>query len=150
MNSKLLFAPIILLTLLLVSCNSIEKSNLDENINPNACRINGTILMVEKSFESSGPCVNHHCTAQVLVNNIVSSGFSFNHPFAQTDTIKIKFEFTLDETTKDMFPNLTKSFPGLIVGDSFVGDVESIETIKFNNKGTDPFSYRVFNYDKIK
>ncbi len=136
--------------LLLLSCNSIEKSNLDKNINPNACRINGTILSIEKSFESSGPCVNHLCTASVLVNTIVSSGFSFNHPFAKSDTIKIKFEFTLDETTKDMFPNLTKSFPGLKVGDSFIGDVESIETIKFNKKETDSFSYKIFNYDKIK
>ncbi|MBU1117133.1 MAG: hypothetical protein KKE09_18575 [Bacteroidetes bacterium] len=136
--------------LFIVACNSTQEldTTLPNKVAPNNCRINGTLVKIEEITDTSGPCSVYPCTANVKLNNVIESGFGFNSPLIKGDTIKIKFEFTLSETSKEQFPTLEKSFPGLKVGDTFVGDVEKIELIQLENKTTN-YEYKVYNYDKI-
>lgn len=144
-------ANFFLLSALLISlsCNSIKESNLNQNIDPNFARINGTVISIEAVSETTGPCSVYPCNAKVVINNVVGAGFGFASTFAKKDTIQLKFEFTLSKTSKELFPTLEKTFAGLNIGDSFVGDVERIEVIQLGNN-SDKYKYRIFNYDKIE
>jgi len=135
--------------LFFTSCNSIKESNLNKNIDPNFARINGTVISIDNFLESTGPCSVNPCRATIVINNVVGAGFGFNSTLIKNDTIKIKFEYTLSESSKELFPSLENTFSGLNVGDSFIGDIERIESILLGNN-TDKYKYRIFNYDKIK
>ncbi len=151
MNSSKLLLPYILVFSLITffSCNSVPETTLTKNINPNNCRIAGTIISIEEISEKSGPCSNNPCVATVKINNVIGTGFGFNVPLIKNDTIKIKFEFTLSETSKEMFPALNFQLPGLSIGDKFIGDVEMIEAIQLINSSKPKFHHRIFNYNKI-
>ena len=148
-NYRFAFFHVLLFFLLfLYSCNSVQDSTLPEKVAPDNCRINGTVVKIFEVNESSGPCSINPCTASVKIDNVVGTGFSFKTPLIKDETIKIKFEFTLSETSNELFPTLNNSFPGLKVGDKFTGDVERIELIQFD-KNSAKFTYRILNYDKI-
>lgn len=142
--------PISFLILLIVSCTSTKEpqTTLPSKIDPNNCRINGTIISIEEIINPSGLCSTNPCVANVKVNNVIGTGASFNIPLVKNDTINVKFAFTLSKTSKDLFPNLNKSLPGLKVEDSFIADVEKIEALKLGIK-SNQIEYRIFNYDKI-
>lgn len=148
---KIFFRYFFLLNILFISaCNSTQnlKSTLPNKVAPNNCRIKGTVVNILDLIESSGPCSLHPCTANVRINNVIETGFSFNSPIIKNDTINVKFEFTLSKTSKELFPTLEISFPGLKVGDIFIGDIEKIELIQLDNKSTN-YEYKINNYDKI-
>ena len=142
--------PISFLILLIVSCSSTKEpqTTLPSKIAPNNCRINGTIISIEEIIDTSGPCSTNPCVANVKVSNVIGTGSSFKIPLVKNDTINVKFAFTLSKTSKDLFPNLNKSFPGLKVEDKFIADVEKIEALKLGIK-SNQIEYRIFNYDKI-
>lgn len=146
-----LFSPYILFIslFLFATCNSVHdiKSTLPNKVNPNSCRINGTVTRIDSIKEINSPCSMHPCVAIIEVNNVVETGLSFNSPIVKSDTIKVKFEFTLSKTSKELFPNLNYTLPGLKVGDSFIGDVEKVELIKIDNK-TVNFEYKIYKYYK--
>ena len=107
-KSKFNFSAIFFLILILLSCTSSKEpqTTLPSEINPNSCRINGTIISIDEINESSGPCSNHPCVATVKINYVIGTGFGLKVPLVKNDTIKIKFEFTLSETSKELFPTL--------------------------------------------
>ncbi len=142
--------PISFLILLIVSCSSTKEppTTLPSKIAPNNCRINGTIISIEEIIDPSGPCSTNPCVANVMISNVIGTGSSFKIPLVKNDTINVKFAFTLSKTSKDLFPNLNKSFPGLKVEDKFIADVEKIEALKLGIKNNQ-IEYRIFNYDKI-
>ncbi len=150
-KSKLTYSSIAFLILLFVSCTSTKsiETPLPSTINPNSCRVNGTIISIDETKSSSGPCSMHPCVAMVKINNVIGTGFGFKTPLIKNDTIKIKFEFTLDKTSKELFPTLNYVLPGLEVSNNFVADVERIELIQMNNINKEKFYYRVYNYSKI-
>ncbi len=148
---QLVFRTLIFLLLLLfIACSSTPKmeSTLPDKISPNSCRVNGTIISIDETKSSSGPCSMHPCVAMVKINNVIGTGFGFKTPLIKNDTIKIKFEFTLSETSKELFPTLNYVLPGLEVSNDFVADVERIELIQMNNINKEKFYYRVYNYNK--
>ncbi len=148
-NLKLVFSYTLLFSLLfLFSCNSLPDSTLPAKVAPNNCRINGTIVKIYEVSDKSGPCSIHPCTAEVKINNVIDAGFSFNPPLISEEIIKVKFEFTLSATSKELFPALTTSFPGLKIGDTFNADVERIELIQLY-KNSPQSEYKILNYDKI-
>lgn len=152
MNYKSIFflSSFFFLILIFVSCTSTKdpQTTLPSKIAPNNSRISGTIISVEMIDGASGPCALHPCLAKVKINNIIGSGFSFRTPLTKGETIKIKFAFTLSETSKEFFPTLEKSFPGLKVDDKFIGDIEKIELLQLGSENT-RFEYKIYNYDKI-
>lgn len=149
-KSKLNLSTVLFVILLLLSCssNKTSQNTLPSHVSPNSCRINGTIVSIEEISEKTGPCSIEPCLAKVKINNVIETGSSFSKPLIKGDTIKIKFEFTLAETNKDLFPTLNYVLPGLFSGDSFIGDVEIIKVIQLNSSTT-PIEYRIFNYNKI-
>jgi len=74
------------------------------------------ILPIDKSQNEKDPCSNAPCKAKVKIENITyGPGF----PTLTDNSIILKFNLTLSPTTKEMFPNLDESYPGLNVGDKF-------------------------------
>ena len=125
------------------------KSSLSESINPNTCRIVGTVEAIEDFKDTSGPCSTQPCVATIKINNIISRGMGFTEVLSSNDIIHLKFEYTLNPISKEMFPKLKDKFPGLKIGDKFKGDIEKVLSIKIEgNKAPD--IYRIFNYDLIK
>ena len=139
----------ILFALLFVSYTSTKtpQTPLPNDVAPNSCRINGTVVNIENITETSGPCALSPCVAKIKINNVIKTGSSFRTPLIKGDTIKIKFEFTLSETSKELFPTLEKSYPGLQVRDKFIGDIERIELIQLNNS-KEKFEYKITDYVK--
>lgn len=152
MNYKSITTLILIsfLILLIVSCSSTKEpqTTLPSNIDPNNCRINGTIISIEEIIDPSGPCSTNPCVAKVKISNVIGTGSSFKIPLVKNDTINVKFAFTLSKTSKDLFPDFNKSFPGLKIEDKFIADVEKIEALKLGIK-SNQIEYRIFNYDKI-
>ncbi len=152
MNYKNKFAHCLISYMILIfaSCTTTKEpqTTLPNKIAPNNSRISGTIISVNISDKATAPCAEHPCLAEVKINNIIGSGVGFKTPLVKGDTILIKFEFTLSETSKKLFPNLNKSFPGLKIGDMFIGDIERIELIQLS-ENSPKFEYRIFNYDKV-
>ncbi|MCF6271353.1 MAG: hypothetical protein L3J41_16705 [Melioribacteraceae bacterium] len=149
-KNKLALSLNFFLILIFVSCITTKEpqTTLPNKIAPNNSRISGTIVSVGMIDETSGPCAEHPCLAEVKINNVIGTGFGFKTPLIKGNIIKIKFEFTLSETSKELFPNLNKSFPRLKVGDKFIGDVERVELIKLSKNNTN-YEYIIFNYNII-
>ena len=150
-NLKSFFYAFILFSLIFFSaCSSAPEigTTLPAKIAPNSSRINGTIINIEEIEDSSGPCSIQPCVANVKINNVIGAGFGFKTPLIKGKTIKIKFAFTLSETSKELFPTLNYILPGLKIGDNFTGDVEKIDVIQLD-KNSAKSEYRIFNYDKI-
>lgn len=149
-KNKLILYAVLFVILLLISCssNKTSQNTLSSHVSPNNCRINGTVVSIEEIREKTGHCSTEPCLAKVKINNVIETGSSFSKPLIKGDTIKIKFEFTLAETNKDLFPALNFVLPGLSSGDSFIGDVEFLKVIQLNSS-TSPLEYRIFNYNKI-
>lgn len=124
------------------------KSSLSESINPNNCRIIGTIEAIEDYRDITGPCSTQSCVAMVKISNIISRGMGFTQTLSAKDIINLKFEYTLNPTSEELFPKLKVKFPGLKIGDKFKGDIENIISIKIEGINA-PDIYRIFNYDLI-
>lgn len=149
-NLRLYYYYFLFLSIFLnVSCNSVDniKSTLPSKINPNSARIYGTIINIEDISESTGPCSKYPCVAIIIVNNVLETGFSSNSSLTKNDTLKVKFEFTLSKTSKELLPELNYDLPGLKVGDSFICDIEKIDLIKSDTR-TLNLEYRIYNYDR--
>ena len=149
-KSKLVLISSSFLILIIIACTSSKdpQTTLPNDIAPNNSRISGTIISIEDISESTGPCSEQPCIANVYINNVIGYGSSFKTPIAKGEKIKLNFAFTLSETSKELFPSLVKHFPGLKVNDKFIGDIEKIEPIQLDTKNTQ-VEYRIFNYDKI-
>ncbi len=65
-------------------------------------------------------------------------------PTISGNTIILKFNFTLSPTTKEMFPHLNNSYPGLNVGDKFKA-VAGFESVV----GKDQPEFFINGYTKI-
>ena len=74
------------------------------------------ILPIDKSQNEKDPCSNAPCKAKVKIENITyGPGF----PTISGSNVILNFNYTLMPTTKEMFPNMNESYPGLNVGDKF-------------------------------
>lgn len=125
-----------------------KMSSLSESINPNNCRIIGTIEAIEDYGDTTGPCSTQPCVATIKINSVISRGMGFTDVLSANDIINLKFEYTLSPTSEEIFPKLNIKFPGLKIGDKFKGDIEKIISIKVEGVKT-PEIFRIFNYDVI-
>ncbi len=116
-------------------------------IAPGRCRIVGTIASIDSAMEASGPCSKAPCKALVEVDSILGYGSAFGNPIALHGRIEVHFAFTLAPTTKDLFPNMSASLPGLSVGSKFQTDLESRIEMQPSGGRT---AYLVYDYRKIK
>lgn len=149
MTIKRSFIVIIILSMSVIyfGCSTAkEEKNMPEkkieNIPPGHARIDGVISKIEpivKSDDPKDPCSKAPCIALVTVKGAeYGAGFPVLN---MKEDIKVKFAFTLVPTSKDLFPNMEESYPGLMEGQEFTALVQHIETMN----ETIP-SYQIYGY----
>lgn len=131
-----------------IGCSQKENESLSrrDTISPGHARIAATVIEIDSTLDSNNnkPCGKVPCYAEVRIDSVLGYGSAFGNPLVKASTIRLKFMYTLEETTKDLFPNSEKQFPGLEVGSAFQGDVQSIDNSNMNNsKGN---LYKIFGY----
>ena len=119
-------------SILLLSCSSPKENKTLSNsdIAPNTAKIVGTVTEIEPvtgTGNSTVPCDIAPCIALVKVTSAVY-GASFPQ-LAMGKNIRVKFNFTLEKTTKELFPNLKEEYPGLNVGQEFTAIVSHVKNI---------------------
>ena len=123
---------VITVSILLINCSTPKenKTLIESKIPPGHAKIVGIIIEIEPLTDSSNlndPCSKTPCIAIVKVSSAVY-GAAFP-PFSKDDEIRIKFLFTLEKTTKELFPDMKETYPGLKVGQEFTALVAHIENI---------------------
>lgn len=118
-----------------------------EPIPPNTCRIVGTIVDVDSTLESrvpKNPCSKVPCTATVRVDSILGYGQAFPQALSKGEEISVKFVFTLG-ATREVFPTMTESYPGLPIGSTFSANVLGRATM--TRDGANSVSFMVYGYE---
>jgi hypothetical protein len=127
-------SPLILLTLFYFACGSskpegraVAHAKLPPQIAPSHCRLVGTIVSIDttRSPNPQDPCAKAPCKAKVKITKILGYGAGFTSPLAEGREVEMTFTFTLAPTTKDLFPNLIATYPGLKTGDTFQADIQA-------------------------
>jgi hypothetical protein len=129
MRKTLLTILVIISSLLLLNCTTPKENKTlsKSDISPGTAIITGTITEIEPISDDandSGPCSKAPCIALVKVSS-AEYGASFPQLVMGKD-IRVKFLFTLEKTTKEMFPNMEEEYPGLEVGQEFTAVVAHI------------------------
>ncbi|MBW8051504.1 MAG: hypothetical protein FVQ77_14430 [Cytophagales bacterium] len=124
-------------------------SNTNNNSSQISCRIIGSIVHIYDNFQlhdTSGVCAKAPCEAIVKIETIKRRGASFTGAIAAGEKIKVHFAFTLNPTTKELFPNMAARYPGLKKNDKFVADIQSRLAIGGNENA----KYVIYGYEKIE
>ena len=125
--TKFLFATLAFsLSILLLNCSSPKENNTlkESDVSPGTAKIVGIITEIEPVSDTgnlNGPCSEVPCIALVKVTSAVN-GSAFPQ-LVMGKEVRIKFLFTLEKTTKELFPNMEEEYPGLEVGDEFTAVV---------------------------
>ncbi len=126
------------------------KVTADPKIPSGECRIDAEVIKIDSTLLGDGsndPCSKAPCIAWIKVKNIIGYGAG-TATVKKGDTLKTKFAFTLNPTTKETFPTLKEQLPGLSEGSSFRADIQLLPS--------DPSSmkkeklYLVYGYKKTK
>jgi hypothetical protein len=120
-----------------------KDENKQTKIPPSAARIEGEIIKIEPvNSEYNGPCGEYPCVASV---KLVSIEYGAAFPVLTIGKeFKVKFNYTLVKTTKEMFPDLEESYPGLEVGDKFTAIVSHSLKMKSSNQP----QFQISSYSK--
>jgi hypothetical protein len=119
-------------SILFMNCSTPKENNTtaESKIPPGHAKIVGVITEIEPISEGpnlSDPCSKAPCTALVKVSSALY-GASFPQ-LAMNKEVRVKFLFTLEKTTKKLFPNMKEEYPGLKVGQEFTALVAHVENI---------------------
>jgi len=131
--TKYLFAILVIwVSTILMNCSTPKenKTLIESKIPPGNAKIVGIIIEIEPVTDMStlnDPCSKAPCIALVKVTSAVY-GAAFPS-FSKDGEIRIKFLFTLEKTTKELFPDMEETYPGLKVGQEFTALVAHIENI---------------------
>lgn len=120
------------LSVFLLCCSSPKENKTlsESDIPPGHAQIIGVVSKIEPVSDNaglSGPCSIAPCIALVKVTSAVY-GASFPQLVMNKD-IRVKFNFTLEKTTEELFPSMKEEYPGLKEGQEFTALVSHVETI---------------------
>ncbi len=141
MISVKVFLSCVFFVLILSSCAQTEKSTKKEEsqssggrlrqvplealdpekmVPAGSCRVVVTVIAVDPvaSQEQDDPCSKAPCMASVRVDSILGCGSGFHGTLSSGSTIRARFATTLSPT-KELFPKLEPSLPGLTRGSQF-------------------------------
>ena len=132
MNKTLFTLAAVTFSVFLLSCSSPKENKTlsESDIPPGHAQIVGVVSKIEPVSDDAsqtGPCSKAPCVALVKVTSAVY-GASFPQLVLNKD-IKVKFNFTLEKTTEDLFPNMKEEYPGLKEGQEFTALVSHVETM---------------------
>lgn len=147
--------PLLIIFVLLISAFSFEcrkevTKNSDtpklvkpDTIPPGHAKIVAEVVSVEPvDKNNTGLCAKAPCVAVVKLESI-EYGSAFPVLSVGKD-VRVKFNFTLAPTSKEMFPDMDESYPGLKVGDKFEALIE--HTIKM--EGDKQPEFEISGYSK--
>ncbi len=134
MTQRFLF----LLLVLLLGCRSTQETMKDDSakeeqtnpgepgpgVPPNHVRIVGTIVSMSSvpSANADDPCSKAPCMAVVKIESIEGFGSGFIEPIGPGMEVRVRFRYTL-APTKELFPEMSPSMPGLNNGSKFKADL---------------------------
>jgi hypothetical protein len=115
-----------------MNCSTTKENKTikESEIPPGHAQIVGVVTNIEPVSSASGsddPCSVAPCVAYVKVSSALY-GAAFPS-FKNNEQVKIKFLYTLEKTTKELFPDMKEEYPGLDVGQEFTALVAYIENI---------------------
>lgn len=120
------FLYILILIAAITSCKSVDtktpSANAEESTHPFETIIKAQLVDVPSNlatYDTESICSKYPCDGMIVVQAISKTGQSYHGQFNAKDTILVHFNFTLSETNKDMFPYITKHFPGITKGQYF-------------------------------
>lgn len=111
------------------SCKTAEQKTTlppggEGTSNPMSCKVHGQVIKIYPPLPAGqGTCSQYPCYADVRIIDISDCGSSVALAVNTGDTIKMKFEFTLNNT-KEAFPNMKAQYPGLKQGSRFTSWAE--------------------------
>ena len=131
----LLFFLVFSISVLSFECRKEVTKNNDtpklvkpDTIPPGSAKIVAEVVSVEPvNKDNTGPCAKAPCVAVVKLESI-EYGSAFPVLSVGKD-VRVKFNFTLEPTTKEMFPEMKESYPGLKAGDKFEALAAYLETV---------------------
>jgi hypothetical protein len=152
---KIIGIGLLVLTIYLSSCRdeSDKKKTGNKRVSPGYASIVGTVTQVEATLDTLStekPCGNVPCYAIVRVDSILGYGSSFGNPLVKGSTIRLKFMFTVEKTTKEYFPNLKEHFPGVVINSKLKGNIELVRGSSAVTNEEFPRLYRIFSYQLIE
>jgi len=104
----------------------VVPSPVQDLIPPNTCRVRATIVAIDTSLmrgSPTDPCSKFHCRATVRIDSVRGYGSSFVRPLSTGETVSVTFVHTL-APTRNVYPEMKPELPGLMLGSSFVADIE--------------------------
>jgi hypothetical protein len=156
MKVFLLKVTLLLSLTYLFGCSATEENKGTEIpynkqiISPGACLIVGEIVDIDStklSKSSNNPCSKQPCWATVKIKSMLGCGAGAPI-IGNNDMLKVKFNFTLGETTKELFPNLDKRMPGLKVNSKFKASIKELRV--FNSGSKNEKLYQINTYEVIE
>ena len=130
-----------LILIFIIGCSSSNTKNSiptpEPAISPGSCLIIGEIVSIEKNQSlnnSNNICDKYPCRAVVKIDSVLGCGAGAP-AIGKSDILKVKFSFTLAETTKEMFPNLEITLPGLNVNSRFKASIKKLTGFNINEIG---------------
>jgi hypothetical protein len=112
---------------------------------PGNCKVIATVESIDKALKGTGandPCSKAPCSATVRIDSILGYGSAFPKPLVAGQIIQVTFANTLNPT-KEMFPDIEPSLPGLRVKDTFAALISGSVAMA----STEP-SYAIYSYEK--
>lgn len=145
----------LLFLFLLSSCSQkkMDTTSEKDRMNPGYAKISATVIEIDSTLDSGKndkPCGSVPCYAQVKIDSVHGYGAAFGQPLIKGSTIRLKFMFTVEKTTEELFPTLDTHLPGVGVGSKFKGDIQPFNTTRSDTSTTDKKLYRIFSYQRIK
>jgi len=129
-NIICLLIPLFLLSCYSTKNNTTGYSNVQNTLAPcsgDGCTIKGTVVRIYSERDTtdlSSPCAKAPCKAEISIDEVLSRGSRFTGNIAAGNNVEMSFLYTLSATTKELFPNLERRYPGLKTGSRFKANVQ--------------------------
>ena len=150
LKKSYLILIILSLSFIYMGCSTSKEEKAspqkrEEKIPPGHARIVGVITKIEPVAENNNLKDPYNKVPSIAMVKVKGVEYGAGFPALTINSeIKVKFQFTLAPTSKELFPNMKDSYPGLKVGQEFTALVQFTESMDKNLP-----SYLIYGY-KIK
>jgi hypothetical protein len=130
---------------LLITCKSKSfvnsSANTGEQVNTSSCTIEATVINILKpaSTDSTDVCFKNPCKAIIHLDKINRCGSATTLVPDEKGELKVHFAYTLNPT-KDLFPTMKTTYPGLKQGSHFTAAIEERQVLGYAPE------YIIFSY----
>ncbi|HZV13528.1 MAG TPA: hypothetical protein VFA55_09960 [Candidatus Kapabacteria bacterium] len=159
-GSRYLFLASFLLSAAFIACSSSHAQNDQAHnipkpkdyIPPDVCRILGRIVSIDTTRQTTdtlSPCFKAPCRARVHVDSLYGCGMGFPSGLYEGEEITAFFMYTLGPT-KETYPALKATLPGLQIGSRFEANVMGHPAPEGDQLGNSTIEFTVFDYTVVQ